>query len=120
MFGRLIYGGICWGKLKYWNHGNDAARHLWLVELLQWTLALIPGVSFILNCMVIHSTKSSKCDSNYIRFDYEIMKKIRDSYDSFSSYLYFKEICYSPRRYFISFFVCSIIGCCLMVIGCSN
>lgn len=110
-FGRIIYGGVLWGKLKYWNDGNSAAEHIWLILLLQWIFGIVlPLGSFIVNCMVIHSTRSTNCNPEHIKFPDNVFEKIQFKYPDFPSQAYFDERCSTPRKLFISFLVCSLIG----------
>lgn len=109
--GRLIYGGVYWGKLKYWNDGNSAAAHLWLIALLQWIFGLcLPIGSFIVNCMIIHSTRSSYCNPKNVNFPDFIISEIQRKYPNFPSQEYFDERCSTPRKFFISFLVCGLVG----------
>ncbi|KAK8889584.1 hypothetical protein M9Y10_034334 [Tritrichomonas musculus] len=110
-FGRIIYGGVYWGKLKYWNDGNSAADHIWLIALLQWIFGIVlPIGSFIVNCMIIHSTRPSNCNPYHIVFRNETMAKISFKYSNFPSQSYFDERCSTPRKLFISFLVGSLVG----------
>ena len=59
-FCRVIYGGVYWGKLKYWNDWYSQTDHLWLITLLQWIFGIcVPFASDVMNCMIIHSTRKS-------------------------------------------------------------
>lgn len=110
-FGRIIYGGILWGKLKYWNDGNSAAEHIWLILLLQWIFGIVlPIGSFIVNCMVIHSTRPSNCNPAHIQFPDDVIEKIKFKYSNFPSQEYYDERCTTPRKFFISFLICSLVG----------
>lgn len=110
-FGRIIYGGVLWGKLRYWNEGNSAADHLWLIFLLQWIFGIVlPIGAFIVNCMIVHSTRSSNCNPVHIYFSNSTIEKIHTKYPNFPSQAYFDERCSTPRKIFISFLVCSLVG----------
>lgn len=115
-FGTIIYGGVFWGKLKYWNDGNSAADHIWLIALLQWIFGIVfPIGSFIVNCMIIHSTRSSNCNPHHIQFPDAIQIKIKHKYDNFPSQKYFNERCSLPRKLFISFLICDLVSSTIMV-----
>lgn len=112
--GKVIYGGIYWGKLKYWNNGNSAADHIWLVALLQWIFGIagvvIPFISLIIVCMLIHSTRSSNCNLLHIQFPEDAKIKIGYKFDNFPSKEYFDERCSLPHKLFISFLVFDFIS----------
>lgn len=112
ILGQIIYGGFYWRKLKYWQEGNSAAYHLWLISLLQWVLGLIfPLIApLIINCMLIYSTRSSNCNPNHLQFPPLIQQLIQYRYEQFPSQYYFTQRCSKPRLFFISFLVCQIIG----------
>ena len=116
-FGRIIYGGVYWGQLKYWNDGNNAADHIWLIALLQWIFGIVlPIGSFIVNCMIIHSTRPSNCNPKHIQFPDYLYEVIQRKYPDFPSQDYFDERCAKPRRLFISFLVCGLVGSIIVVI----
>lgn len=109
-FGRVIYGGIYWGKLRYWNDANSSADHLWLITLLQWIFGIcLPIASDVMNCMIIHSTRSSNCPGN-LYFPPEVATKIKYKFSNFPSEEYFDDRCSTPRKFFISFLVCALFG----------
>lgn len=117
VLGRIIYGGVYWGKLKYWNDGNSAADHLWLIALLQWIFGLcLPLGSLIVNCMIIHSTRSSNCNPIHLKFPEELYPFIQRKYPNFPSEKYFEERCSTPRKFFISFLVCECVAPIIVII----
>lgn len=116
-FGLIIYGGVYWGKLKYWNDGFSQTDHLWLITLLQWIFGIvIPIGSFIINCMIIHSTRSSNCNPQHMIFPPNVATKIASKYSNFPSQEYYDERCSLPHKLFISFLVCDIISSLILLI----
>lgn len=116
-FGRIIYGGVYWGKLRYWNDGYSQTDHLWLIALLQWIFGIVlPIGSFIVNCMIIHSTRSSNCNPVHMIFPPDVAAKIAFKYSDFPSEAYYKERCSKPRKLFISFLVCGLVSSVIIVI----
>ena len=117
-FGRVIYGGIYWGKLRYWNDGYSQTDHLWLITLLQWIFGIcLPIASDVMNCMIIHSTRSSNCNPRHMIFPPDVMEKIQVKFSDFPSEQYYKDRCQTPRKWFISFLVCALVGMFLIIVN---
>lgn len=118
-FGRVIYGGIYWGKLRYWNDGYSQTDHLWLITLLQWIFGIcLPIASDVMNCMIIHSTRKSNCNPQHMIFPPDVAAKIAIKYEDFlkDTEQYYEDRCQTPRKFFISFLVCALVGVFLIII----
>ena len=118
-FGRVIYGGVYWGKLKYWNDGYSQTYHLWLITLLQLIFGIcLPIASDVMNCMIIHSTRKSNCNPEHMIFPPEVAAKIAIKYEDLllDTEQYYKDRCHTPRKLFISFLVCALVGYFLIIL----
>ena len=113
-FGKLIYGGVYWGRIKYWDEGIGLTGEILVVSLLLWVFQLcLPFGGFVMNCILIHCLKPSKCNKEALaQFPNQTITKIAQKYPEVitNQELYIEQRCTQSYPLFISFLVAYLVG----------